>query len=198
MTFDGVVHDTFEFHREKIREITGINLSREDLRRIHHRNFNNCECPKLRNTDWEEYSRHIHSSLSSLRIEDRIKDTISKLGMNYELYINSACGTSNIQGYLKNNKVASYFREVLGGDSHKSKTDKFRYIFDRYSLTPNDCIFVTDTLGDILEAKEVEVRTIAVDSGYHNRETLETGKPYIIISNLEELIGIINSNFLSN
>ena len=44
--------------------------------------------------------------------------------------------------------------------------------------------FITDTLGDIVEAKKVGIKTIAVDYGYHDRGVLSKGNPDGIISNL--------------
>ena len=61
-------------------------------------------------------------------------------------------------------------------------------LFDEYKLKPDECIFVTDTLGDLLEAKELNIGTIAVTWGYHEEERLKFGHPDIIINNFDELI----------
>jgi len=42
-------------------------------------------------------------------------------------------------------------------------------------------------LGDILEGHEVGVKTIALDSGFHDRERLGQGKPYAIISSIFDI-----------
>ena len=80
---------------------------------------------------------------------------------------------------------------MYGLETHKLKTHKFRKVLDELNLKENECIFITDTLGDILEANEVGIPTIAVDFGYHERERLEKGNPLQIISNFEELIETI-------
>ena len=64
---------------------------------------------------------------------------------------------------------------------------ELKFLLKKYSLTPKDCIFVTDTLGDIIEANDVNVKTIAVDFGYHSRTVLSKGKPFAIISDLNEI-----------
>ena len=81
----------------------------------------------------------------------------------------------------------NYFKEILGLKKHKSKVKKFEYLFQTYKLKSEDCIFITDTLGDILEGNKVNVRTIAVDFGFHEKERLEKGNPFKIISSFEEL-----------
>jgi len=74
---------------------------------------------------------------------------------------------------------------------NKSKVEKFKYLFKKYKLKPEDCIFITDTLGDILEGNKVGVRTIAVDFGFHKRDRLEKGKPFKIVSSFDEILKVI-------
>jgi phosphoglycolate phosphatase-like HAD superfamily hydrolase len=52
-------------------------------------------------------------------------------------------------------------------------------------------VFVTDTLGDVMEAHQAGVKSIGVLWGLHDRTTLERGKPEVIIddpSQLEETV----------
>jgi phosphoglycolate phosphatase-like HAD superfamily hydrolase len=115
-----------------------------------------------------------------------------RLSTHYPLFIVSSGGTKNILDNLKNNDLTGTFKEVLGLESHKSKVDKFHYLFDKYKLDLADCIFITDTLGDILEANAVNIKTIAVDFGYHGKETLAKGNPYKIVSSVDELLNAIS------
>ena len=65
-------------------------------------------------------------------------------------------------------------------------------VFENFNLKPEECVFVTDTLGDILESKKVSMKAIALENGYHERERLEKGNPWKIISSFEKLIETIN------
>ena len=87
--------------------------------------------------------------------------------------------------------IKTFFSEVLGKETHKSKVEKFKMIFKEYGLKPEECIFVTDTLGDLREAKKVGVPTIAVTWGYHGKTRLKKGSPNLIIHDFEELTGAI-------
>ena len=60
-------------------------------------------------------------------------------------------------------------------------------MLNKHRLAFNECIFITDTLGDILESNEIGVRTIAVDFGFHDREVLKKGNPVAIISDLSKI-----------
>lgn len=66
-------------------------------------------------------------------------------------------------------------------------------LFNKHDFNNEDCIFITDTLGDILEANKVGVKSIAVDFGFHERERLEKGNPFKIISNFKDIRKIIEN-----
>jgi phosphoglycolate phosphatase len=76
---------------------------------------------------------------------------------------------------------------VLGVETHKSKEVKFGIIFEETGLLKDECVFVTDTLGDILEANKVGVRTIAVTFGYHDEKRLAKGNPSVLVSDFKEI-----------
>lgn len=190
--FDGVIHNTFEFHRKKIKEFTGAGLSKQEFREIHNGNFFDNENNKIKNIDWMEYKDYIYQELSSLEIEKEIESVLLKLHVRYNLFIISSGGAKNISSYLKKNNIDFVFKEVIGVEFHKSKVKKFDFIFDKYKLKPENCFFVTDTLGDILEANDLSIKTIAVDFGYHKKEILEKGNPFRIISKMNEIFAELN------
>lgn len=189
--FDGVIHDTFDFHKEKIKEFTGVELSADEYRAIHEKNFYFSMPEKFKNTDWGKYSDFVSNDVSLLKLGDNIRKTLFELSRKFKLFIVTSGASKNVSSYLGNNEINSIFKEVLGFESCKAKTDKFRFIFNKYKLLPLECVFVTDTLGDIMEANEVELKTIAVDFGFHSRKTLEAGKPYKIISSFDEIVDLV-------
>lgn len=191
--FDGVIHDTFDFHLQNVREVFGSHIREQDFRDIHNGAFFQDSANALQDVDWEAYRNHVHEDMSKLEMPASTREFLLDLTNRYDLFILSSGGTLIITDYLKNNDVHSAFTEILGLGGFGSKADKFRHIFERHDLTPDQCLFVTDTLGDIMEAKEVGVRTIAIDTGYHDRETLLKGEPHEIISGLEELHRVLES-----
>jgi phosphoglycolate phosphatase len=191
--FDGVIHDSFDFHRNKIIEFSGFELPEQVFKDIHNGNFFHNVPEGIKGIDWEEYIDYIYCEQSKLEIKEETRNIILELNKQYELYVVSSGGTNNISDYFVNNRIVSVFKEILGLESYRLKVDKFKFIFGKHNLRSEDCIFVTDTLGDILEANEVNVKTVAVDFGYHNRETLTKGKPYKIISHLRELVEIMKT-----
>ena len=117
-----------------------------------------------------------------------IKETISKLSQDYELFIASSSSVSNIKGLLEEQDCLKYFTEILGYDSSLSKLDKFKSLIKDYSLEPADVIFITDTKGDILQAREAKIgHIIGILGGWQDKKTLARANPEIIVDSFEEL-----------
>lgn len=183
--FDGVLVDTYEYSRNICTKL-GIGVSHEEFKAHHDGNvFEKPKInftPEIANEFYEQYFENIHGVKPFLTL-----DEVKKLYENYDLFIISSNSEKAIEKFLSHHEL-DYFKEVLGAHFHKSKVDKFKYIIEKYSLNPEEIIFVTDTLGDILEGNKVGVKTIAVDYGYHEKERLMKGNPYKIISSFENII----------
>jgi phosphoglycolate phosphatase-like HAD superfamily hydrolase len=68
-------------------------------------------------------------------------------------------------------------------------------IFEKYGTSASECVFVTDTLGDMLEAKKEHVGAIAVSWGFHSREVLEKGEPFRILEMPSEIVSTVADYF---
>lgn len=189
--FDWVIHDTFDFHVKNIWEHFKIDFKGEKLKDMQNWNIFKAELPDaIIKMWWEWYHKHISDDYINLEIKDNIIQTLIKLKEEYLLYIISSWSEKVINWVLNKNNLNYIFQDKLCYEFHESKVYKFNYIFDKYKLTKNDCLFITDTLWDIIEANEVWLKTIAVDFGYHERERLEKWNPYKIISDFSELLNI--------
>ncbi len=51
---------------------------------------------------------------------------------------------------------------------------------------------ITDTLGDLKEANQTGIKTIAVTWGVHQREKLKAGSPTVIIEEPTDLVNTCN------
>jgi phosphoglycolate phosphatase len=58
------------------------------------------------------------------------------------------------------------------------------------SLSPEDVVFVGDTLTDIETGKEAGVDVYALPTGFHSKKELSRKKPRRILRNLKELTQI--------
>jgi len=193
--FDGVIHDTYELAYQINVEITGGALTREEHRDFFNGNmFERVIVDKEKEKiESENFYRLQNEAFEHLKIDKNIKNNLEKLAKKYSLFIISSNQEEALNIYFQNNKFTHIFKEILGSETHQSKVEKFKYLFEKYSLVADDCIFVTDTLGDILEGNKVGVRTIAVDFGFHKRDRLEKGNPFKIVSSFDEVVEVIKS-----
>lgn len=182
--FDGVLADTFEYWKIKAIE-SGHDITDEQWKAHHDGNV--FETPAVAFTeDSRIHFRELYFENVCICIPFFTKWELEKLSQDYTLFIISSNREHSIEKYLSHHEL-DYFTEVLGWWFHKSKVFKFQYIFEKYNFSKNDCYFITDTLGDILEWNQVWVQTIAVDFGFHEKERLLKWNPYKIISNTDEL-----------
>lgn len=103
----------------------------------------------------------------------------------------SSCYTKPLTNYLIKYKLIDYVSEVLGGDIEKSKVKKFTKLLEDHKVSAEDCLFVTDTLGDLIEAEKVGLPSVGVTFGFHDRITLEKGKSVAIVDSATELATIL-------
>lgn len=184
--YDGVLEDNYEAHlafsMQKYRDLT-----REEHRQLFEQNIHlGLEALKGRDTDFD-FRGHFHEVRERAVMPSEMKQVLQKLSHSFQLGIVTSAREGSILASLERNGVASYFSFVYGYETGVLKTDKMRKILSEFDLDPSECLFVTDTLGDIREAKEAGIQSIGLDSGYHERERLAKGNPLRIISTLSEL-----------
>ena len=83
--------------------------------------------------------------------------------------------------------VLGLFAQILGVETHESKVEKFKILMEHNGITSENAVFITDTLGDIIEARKVGIKTIAETFGFHDRERLAQGEPFTIVDSWEEI-----------
>jgi phosphoglycolate phosphatase len=124
-----------------------------------------------------------------------IPEVIKELSARYLQVINSSAEKSLIQEYLDKYGLSVYFNQIYGKEI-VSKAEKFKLIFNEYSTTPENCLMITDTLGDVLEAHNAAVKSLAVLWGYHTEEYFEQVKDTVtLITEPKQLLSEVASHF---
>ena len=190
--FDGVIHDTFELNLKVSCEFEKRNISRNEYKDYFNGNlFSHKNLKQTSDDGHNDFYNMIKGGYSLLKIEKEIEKELYLLSEKYNLHIISSNRESILKDYLHLHNLKEIFKEILGFETHKSKVEKFKILLERYNLNKDESIFITDTLGDILEANKVGIKTIAVDFGFHERERLERGNPFKIISSFNDIRKII-------
>ncbi|QQR76339.1 HAD family hydrolase [Candidatus Nomurabacteria bacterium] len=111
------------------------------------------------------------------------------------LAINTSAGERNCNPLLERAGILPCFSFMATSEVGRSKVEKFKIILERYNTTAGETIFITDTVGDIREASVLNIPTIAVTWGSHDREYFmreKYEKLLAVVDTVEELFEKIN------
>ena len=122
---------------------------------------------------------------------------IEELAEEHILVIVSSTTSRIIEDFLKEHGLRGHFKEILGSDVERSKSKKIKNILEAYEVLPEHSIFITDTLGDIKEAAECNVKSIGVTWGFHSKGKLEEGGKHVvaILGEEESIAGSVKKHF---
>jgi len=193
--FDGVLVNTTELIFKILKDENG-NLTLDLFKDFSNGNIHNTIGDAIKNNNFskpDDYHELYDDGLSTINIHDILRDTILKLKDNYKLSIISSSWGDIISSFLKKENLTNYFDDILGFDIHTSKVVKIKSLLEKYNVLPKDAVFITDSLGDILESNECDVKSIGVTWGLHDKKTLEKGNPVAIIDDPRELLKTIES-----
>lgn len=118
-----------------------------------------------------------------------IKNTLYCLNKEFDLILVTLRNNrENLQWELSKLGLNSYFKFILSGKGPKTKL-----VADYLTGNHNEkCMIVGDTEEDIKTGLELEMLTISVTCGIRSREFLEQFNPDFFISDLKEILDIIN------
>lgn len=194
--FDGVIVGTFEMCL-KIKQLTNPELDAASYRQMFEGNINKAvkQLPTnplgLALNFWSQYTPQLMQRAPI----PGMPEVITSLANSFSLAIVSSTITAAIEQYLTLYNLRHYFSDILGNDIDFNKAKKFQMIFDRYHTSSGQCLYITDTLGDLHEAAQVQLPAIGVTWGYHSKETLEQGRSVAIIDSPSALVSAIQLRY---
>ncbi|MEN8252652.1 MAG: HAD hydrolase-like protein [Patescibacteria group bacterium] len=195
--FDGVFVDNFDFHKRHIEDFLNIKISDDAFYEIHSGNVYEDDSIglELGNFDAKKYCQKIRNELIKLPMVDgmeKVARNAQELGKSF--IVSSGC-ENNIRGFFDNKNICEKLCTIYGVETDPSKEKKFEKILKETETPSENAIFVTDTLGDIREANELGIASIAVTWGFQDVETLEKGGPFGFAHTAEDITRLIGAYF---
>ncbi len=197
--FDGVITDSFKTALNVIQAICP-HISAEHYKKGFEGNIN--EWQKLRSEHTEDcrldadfFEEYVPRMKTEMQMFPVMKEVIQECAEKYTLVVISSTTSDAIKYFLDKYSVADCFAEILGNDVSFSKVEKIKMVFNKYTIQPQDCVFVTDTLGDMKEARHMDVDAIGVLWGFHDQETLSKGKPVSFVKRPQEILQAVDDYF---
>lgn len=185
--FDGVLEDTFNWNF-KVAKKRYKNINKEDYRTWF--NGNIYEHPVVLEAGPMNVTEYFHiykEGFVGKKLKKKFKKLLEDLYEKYTLVIISSIDEDIILPYLKISEATYFFKDIWGYKTEMSKIKKFKRFLTKYKVQKKGCLFITDTLGDIMEANKVGIQSIGVSWGYHSKKTLLKGNPVFVADNVKEL-----------
>jgi phosphoglycolate phosphatase len=105
----------------------------------------------------------------------------------YQLLIVSSNSPENIQAFLRQHHLESYFTNVYGGASLLGKARIIKRLLRRGKLAASDTAYVGDEVRDALAARLLGIDFVAVAWGYNDASVLASEKPAALVKTPAEL-----------
>jgi len=187
--FDGVIVDSLMAAYDTWKE-AGATITVDEYRERFNGNINHAYAPA--DIDFhEEYKRKVEH----LKIFPGIAEAVKELESQHHLVVVSSTLNDFINQVLTNNGLHDHFEDILGNDVSTSKVEKFKMVFEKYGVTASDCVIITDTLGDMKEAVEVDMPSIGVSWGFQKPEVLREGSAVFIVNEPKDIVGAVQKLF---
>lgn len=143
------------------------------------------------------YRRHHKTALiRNSRLFPQVKMLLTWLkNKSYKLAVASNRPTKFSWILIRHLKIKRYFDYVLCADrlGHiKPHPEILRKIMHKFSVKPQQTLYVGDMAIDAQAGSRAKVRTIIVTTGSSSRQEIKEEKPYRIISNIRELFRILS------
>ncbi|HOV72561.1 MAG TPA: HAD family hydrolase [Candidatus Hydrogenedentes bacterium] len=182
--FDGVIADSLEiYHAAYTAVCTEMGYKRINSREVF---LKMLEGNPFRQLLWSgfplfrlrriahTFEPRIREAQQRIRPFETMPAIVTDLAGKFPLYIVTSNTSDAVEQFLERHDIR-HVRGVLGSDVDTSKTRKIRRVA---KLHPHARLhFVSDTKGDLLEARRAKADPIAVLWGYHAAETLAQAKP---------------------
>jgi phosphoglycolate phosphatase-like HAD superfamily hydrolase len=185
--FDGVLANTFDLYVEYISK--NFFLSKASATKLILKHTYKNDKPKLYEKLLEKFNNEklekFLQDKPNILFQDRIGELLKIEGRKVIL-------TRNYSQFVKDmmTDYDSVFELIIGFNEAQDKTIGFSLLQDVYGIDLSQSVFITDTVGDILEAKPFlrDTHIFAADWGYNTVEELtQVIDPTQVISNLTRL-----------
>ncbi|MBD3230421.1 MAG: HAD-IA family hydrolase [Candidatus Lokiarchaeota archaeon] len=209
---DGTLINTLGHHVDAFQiafEKLGIKVNREEIK--HNMGRTPWDIPrdilyKKPMDDLNEDEKKLVDKIASMKIEiyhkkiadniplqDGVKEVLSYLKeREIRLAVCSSTPKMNVHHILKKIGIYDFFDAIITGDNvkvGKPNPEAFLIAVKKIGLNKENCFIVGDSVHDIEAGNRGNIKTIAVCTGFHDREELKDIKPEIIINDLTDLLG---------
>lgn len=157
--------------------------------------------PHFTNVPVEELRKHFQTKaaetvVSSTTTLPGVKQTLQELeNRKYRMAVATTKIKRHVDGILEKFGWQNLFHAATGGDEvEKVKPDPsiLRLTLERLNADPSETLVIGDTINDVLAAKAVPMKVVAVASPYGGQEKVIAAKPDFFIKSINELLALLD------
>lgn len=188
--FDGVVASTFHMCFDIVHQANPSETEQSFKQRFVANTSNN-EITSLATAAGIDFFNEYADRILDQSLVNGLTDVLDFVSENFTTILVSSTTSPPIKKYLDHYNLTKYFSALFCNDIPTAKSEKFNIIIKHYRIKPSECVFVTDTLGDIKEAHKVRIPSVGVTWGYHDEAMIRSGNPVATIDYPTQLKGAI-------
>ncbi len=147
-----------------------------------------------KSTSWEHAVSMLFDAYQDAPLFEDMLPVLDALAKTHTLVVVTSSPVEIVQLRFDKAGITDLFAAFLGPEVSMFKDEKIKIALAEFGARPENTFFVTDTSGDIIEAKKAGVKTIAVTWGYHPVATLEKVGPDQITQTPKELLNSLNND----
>ena len=136
--------------------------------------------------------KELKASNKKVKVIPGIGQLCEVLSEHFQLALVTSNFKELVSEVLTRDKIQGKFKVIITDEPTVKKSQKIRQCIEQLGLKSNEIVFIADTFGDIMEAKEAHVKTIAVTWGYQLKSKLLPASPDFIVDKPSELLEALN------
>ena len=135
--------------------------------------------------------------VSTTTILPGVPDMLRQLHeMNYRMAIATTKVKRHVVGIIEKFNWNGYFYALVGGDEVsqvKPDPEAFKLALSRMEVEADRTIVIGDTINDVLAARGVPMKVLAVASPYGGRDQLKAASPDYFVDSVSEVVSVLQS-----
>lgn len=197
--FDGTIANTFDYTVGFLGREGGIELTKDQKAALHGMSMARIarkmglpwyRLPKLFFKGRREMSPAMKNVEPFGGMADVIRDLRAK---RHKVYILSTNTTRNINKFLRHHDLEKHFEHVYGGVGMFGKAPALRRLLREQHIATGDAVYIGDETRDVMAAKSLGVRAIAVTWGFAREADLKADGADGLARKPRDLLRLIQS-----
>jgi phosphoglycolate phosphatase-like HAD superfamily hydrolase len=197
--FDGTLADSLPLFIELGQELTGIQITPEDVGR--YRNMPSRDILKEVKVPIYRFPALLVKGkalmmkrMNEVKAFPGLNEVVESLGADPQnkLYVVSSNSAGIINSFLKTNGLSDNFASIYGNVGLFSKAQAIKKVMKREGFGVADSVYIGDEVRDIEAAQKVGMPIVSVTWGFNGRQLLEKSKPIYLVDTPKEIAKIIN------